>query len=207
MTDGETVFLFGIMILVVLLDAFACEGWFIPRLWFWIKGFVRSFAEAMADLFMLDTLRRKLAEAPVREPDWADAADEVGFFDPLPEPLWDELVLWTPAEREAFELDATAKFINHIDKVLSDHEKQVAEANKAKAWQDWNRAMDLSEEQIRAAEERNAAALAAQKRHAEKMARRNGANLLPGDDDDLAALRVLNRTRPSRERRREARLG
>jgi len=177
------------------------------EIWNAIKGFIRNFGEMLIRIVTFQDVWRKPAEAPVREPDWADAADEVGFFDPLPEPLWDELVLWTPAEREAFELDETARFIESVDRVLAENDKALMAARKAEEWQEWNRRMDLSEEQIRAAQERDKAALAAQKAHAEKMARRNGANLLPDDEDDLAALRVLNRTRPSRERRREERLG
>lgn len=185
---SDLLFLIGIFSIVMLLDLLACEGNFFPAAWRWTKDKIIDIA--IYARWLLG--REPEPTPPVREPDWADAADEVGFFDPIPEPLWSELVLWTPAEREAYDLDSTAEFIRWTDDLLAEHDKLQLELAKKEAWEDWNRRMDESEAQMliyRKAEESRAA----------KAARRFGANLLPDSSDDRAALRELNRKTRDRE--------
>jgi hypothetical protein len=88
-------------------------------IWNAIKAFLRTpfdWADRLCE--------REISAALEPEPDWAAAADEIGFFDPIPEPRWHLGELWTPAEREAYDLTSTQRFIDETDKILKGIEWQ-----------------------------------------------------------------------------------
>ena len=59
----------------------------------------------------------------IREPDWADAADEVGFFDPFDHELLN-VRAWTTEEREVYGINDTDRLIDAIQQELNDIEWQ-----------------------------------------------------------------------------------
>jgi hypothetical protein len=127
-------------IFAVLLALLSPPGSPLARAWDTLKAIMRA-PSNWADRFC----EREVSAALEAEPDWAAAADEVGFFDPIPEPLWRDLDnLWTPAEREAYDLTSNQRFIDETDRIL-----------KAIEWQQFTQGLDRQSPALARAIRRN----------------------------------------------------
>lgn len=122
---------------------------------FWIMLLTRSGRAYLGDCWdaiksvILAVAHLGRRRSPERTPDWAAAAEEVGFFDPLPDPKVRHADLWTPAERDAFDIDAIGKFIAETDDELDwEIQRQKRERNRA-AWEEFQRRADERQARMR----------------------------------------------------------